>query len=285
MFAVSAPPAAAETAGVLPKGAVVVYGGLGVGTFEYGSSGSIRDRQVRARADLYGAWGTGGRVQLSLDLPVVHAWVIEYPDRDPCPTSGDYCTPVTTIGESGVHARYLAVATPVRVAVGLGARTDAWNAGTRARWTNVGLGTTSLVGSALVSGEGGGLGADGWASYALVFGREADVPGRPRLPADVLSGGVAGRLALGAAQFELAVTGWARLGGSEFAEWNELYAGSDDPWAGLAYRELVVRGKTSFEVAPGLGVHLSLGRVVLAANGPKDATDVTIGLHRYWPGR
>lgn len=274
--------ALAETATTLDAGRAVVYSGLGLGSFATGSSGLDRDRQWRARVDLYGALGLAHRLQLSLDLPLMHTWVQPLPDRGPCPTASDYCDPVTTVGESGLHARYQVLHQPLDLSAGLGLRSDAWNAGTRDRWTNAGLGVTSLVGSLLAGRGWGRFTATGWAHYALVFGRAVEVPDAPRLPADALVTGLAGQLAWRPATVELAITSFLRLGGVEYEDWVGVYSSTEDRWAALAYRDVAARLKLSLPLGEQSGLHLSAGRVLWADNGPRDALDLSAGLHHSW---
>ncbi|MCB9746458.1 MAG: hypothetical protein H6740_28025 [Alphaproteobacteria bacterium] len=276
--------AAAESAWVHPRGAYTLYGGLGYGTFQYGSSGLIRDRQMRGRVDLYGAVGLGHRLQLSVDAPLIHAWVLEHEDRGPCPREGDYCDPVTTVGESGLHLRWQALQGPLSLSLDAGLRSDAWNAGTRQRWTNAGLGTTQVLSSVVLerSWPEAGWGAQAWGRYGLVFGRPV---GDLRLPADTLAGGLAVQRAWRSTRVELSVGAWTRLGGAEFEDWVGRYSALDDRWAALAYRQLSARLKWSFPLGETGGLHVSAGRVLLAANGPEDATDLSVGVHRYFAPR
>jgi hypothetical protein len=281
--------ALAESAGTLPAGSAVAYGGLALGSFQYGSSGLIRDRQLRARADLYGAVGLTDRLQLSLDAPVMRTWVLELEDRGPCPTDGyegDYCDPVTGVGEAGLHARYRVASGLV---VGAGVRSDAWNAGTRQRWTNIGLGTTSLVGSLIVGRERERLGVVGAAHYRLTLGRAVDAGlGEVSLPGDTVAGLVELRYSPPQIrpEFRLALSGMSRLWGVEYGpEYVDYYRLTPDRWASLAYRELKGAAQVSLPLEDHSGLHLSFSRVIVAANGPKDAMDLSLGFHRYFPPR
>jgi len=280
-------PAAAESAGTLPAGAAVVYGGLGVGTFHYGSSGAIRDRQWRTRADLYGAYGVSDRLQLSLDGPFVVNGVQDDPAEGPCPTEGyegDYCDTTVSLGEIGLHARYRFTDGPKLVA-GLGVRTDAWNADTRQRWTNAGLGTTSLVGSLIGGHDWESFGLVAAAHYRLTFGRVVDAGlGEVDLPGDEIVGQLEARVPAGPVELHASVGGVSRLAGVEYGdEYIDYYRLTEDRWASLRYRALRAEAKVSVPLGDFAGLHVAAGRVLIAANGPRDATDLSVGVHRYLP--
>ncbi len=278
--------AMAESAGTLPGGSATIYGGLGLGSFHYGSSGLLRDRQWQGRGVFYGALGLSDRLQLSLDGPLAVNWVQEVPDVGPCPTEGyegDYCDVTATVGEIGLHARYRLSPGP-GLSAGLGLRTDAWNAGTRQRWTNAGLGTTSLVGS-LIGGWGSApWGFVGAAHYRLTFGRSVDAGlGAVDLPGDELSGSLQASYSPGLS-YTLSLGGVARLWGVEYGEeYIDYYRLTPDRWASLAYRALRAEAKVSVPLGEVAGLHIALGRVLAAANGPRDITDVSVGVHRYFP--
>lgn len=282
----------ADSATTLPGGSAVVYGGAGVNTFQYGSSGLIRDRQWRLRADFYGAVGLSERAQLSLDGPFVQTFVQDLGDRGPCPSDayeGDYCDPVTTAGEVGLTGRYALSRDTVKSVVELGVRTDAWNAGTRGRWTNAGLGTTSLVGGLLGEAhrtwEGVDIGVVAGARYRLVAGRDVDAGlGAERLPGDAVHGVVELSARSGRTTGQLGLSGMSRLAGVEFGpDYVDYYRLTQDRWASLRYRELRGEAKLSRALSDNAGVHLTVGRVLVARNGPRDALDVSLGVHRYFP--
>lgn len=279
-------PARAESAGTLPAGSATIYGGAGIGTFRYGSSGLERDRQWRARADLYGAIGLGERLQLSLDGPLAVNWVQERSGVGPCPTDGyegDYCDTTATAGEVGLHARYRLTPGP-GLAAELGLRSDAWNAGTRQRWTNAGLGTTSLVGGLIGGWSSSRWGLVGAARYRLTFGRIVDAGlGEVELPGDEVSGLVEVSYRPGLS-YTLGLGGVARLWGVEYGEeYVDYYRLTPDRWASLAWRALRAEVKVSAPLGETAGLHLAAGRVIAAANGPRDITDVSVGVHRWFP--
>jgi len=278
-------PALAETAHVLPEGAAAIYSGLGAGTFATGSSGLDRDRQLRLRLDLYAAVSLGPSLQLSADLQGQHNRVLEDPTQGPCPAADDYCDPTTAFGESGVHLRRQVETRGPALTLGLGARSDAWNGETRGRWTNAGLASSSLVATLVVEHERDGtrpLTLVGWAHGVRVLGTSTDNGGHS--PSSAVMGGASGATELGPASIELAVNGMTRLGGLEYGDaWVETWRPTDDRWAALRYRHLAARAKLSLPLGPLAGLHLSVGRVLLAANGPRDALDVSLGVHRYFP--
>jgi hypothetical protein len=272
--------ALAETGSVLPAGALVGYTGVGVSTFATGAGPQLRDRQLRSRLDLYGAWGLGRRLQVSVDAPVVYNAVIPIGSRGPCPGEGDWCAPVFTVGEAGVHARFGALSGPVRVVLGAGVRGDPWNVATRDRWTNAGLGTTSAVGSLVVEPA---LPAGGLLAYAH-YGRVLTRAPGAEVPGDVIAGGVEGRGTVDAVTVEVGLSGLARMGGVAYGDaWLDAWYDSPDRWAALNYREMKARVKVSVALCDRAGLHVSAGRVLVVANGPRDATDVAIGVHTYAP--
>ncbi len=288
----SVAPARAESADTLPDGSATVYAGGGLGTFEYGASGLERDRQWRARVDLYAAVGVTDRLQLSLDGPLAYHWVGDKSGIGPCPTGGyegDYCDPVATAGEVGLRARYRVLGGPVKIVGGLGARGDPWNADTRGRWTNAGLGTGSLVGSVIGGWDApsGGGGVVGSGHYRLTLGRLVDAGlGEIRLPVDEVSGAIEGYLLTGGWRFGLGAGGVSRLGGVEYGDdYVDYYRRVQDRWASLRYRALRAEARASRSISEVAGFHLSVGRVLVAANGPKDSMDVSLGAHRYFPSR
>ena len=286
-------PAAAESADLLSRGASVIYGGTGVGTFERGSSGELRDRQWRGHLDLYGAVGATDWLQLAADAPLVVAGVQQIDGRGPCPTTAyepDYCDTTATLGEVGLSARARILGGQTALAAGLGVRSDAWNAGTRHRWTNAGLGTTAAVGS-LVGGRRflvGGVVAGALAAgeLRLVAGREVDAGlGASRLPGHAVAGLVELWADPGPARLQLGLSGTTRLSGVDFGrDYTDYYRFTPDRWASLRYEALRAELKVSVPLSEEVGLHVAAGRVAAAANGPRDAADLSVGVHRWFPG-
>jgi hypothetical protein len=267
----------------------VLYGGLGVGSFEYGSSGLIRDRQVRGRVDTFAARGLGAAWELRGGLPLFRTGVIEDPGRGPCPGTDDYCAPTAGAGEAWVGLRRGLVDRGVQALVEVGAFGDPWNAGTRGRWTNIGQGTGGGAVALVVGGDtrlgDGRIGVVGVARHRLIVGR-AHPDSAVRLPADELGGAVEVWAQRGRWRPELSVSSLGRLGGLDYgAEWVETWRPQADRWAALRYREVAARAKLSIDLAEGTGLHVSAGRVFAAWSGPRDATDLSVGVHRYWTAR
>ena len=51
----------------------------------------------------------------------------------------------------------------------------------------------------------------------------------------------------------------------------------------MDYDAISVNGKISLSLPKNMGLHLGASRVVWVHNGPVDATDITLGVHRYFP--
>lgn len=281
--------ALADSARPLPAEGRVVYGGVGGGAFQYGASGRIRDPQVRGRIDTFAARGLGQGWELRGGVPLVRAGAVEDPLRGPCPGEGDYCATTTGVGEAWVGLRRGLVDRGWQALVEVGAFGDPWNAGTRGRWTNIGLGTGGGAAALVVGVEGAAgetrIGAVGSARYRLVVGR-AHPDSAVRLPADDASGALELWAQRGRWRPEVAVSSLGRLGGLDYGDaWVRTWRPQADRWAALRYREVVGRVKLSIDLAEGTGLHVSAGRVLAAWSGPRDATDVGVGVHRYWSAR
>ncbi|MCP4807808.1 MAG: hypothetical protein GY913_09740 [Proteobacteria bacterium] len=263
----------AESAWVLGQGEGVVYGGAGLSTFHYGASGNLRDRQLRFRGDTYMAWGLGRSVQISLDAPLVHNRVVDHVDHPPRPCSTDFCSNVTTIGESGLHLRWGVLGGQTRLVLGAGVRTDAWNAGTRGRWANAGFGGTSVLGEVVVARDLGPIELLGRGYYSLAI--------QPNpWPLDHTGGLVQLGAWTGPVHVEAFGTFHTRLGGVEYGDgWAD---GTPDEWiwATLNYREVQAGGKLSIPLGEQAGLHVSAQRVLWQQNGPKDTWSGAIGVHR-----
>ena len=277
----------AESADTLSAGAKVLYAGIGSSTFQYGSSGNLRDRQVRARLDTYAAVGLGERFQLAVDAPFLRSGIlVDFEDRPPCneDRDDDWCAPVTTLGEAGLHGRLRLGGGDTRGALGLGFRSDRWNAWQRHRWTNVGQGASTLVAQGVFGQKLGRADLVIEARYGFVLGQSVQLQtgSTTRLPHDWVAGGLQLGFPTGPTWSQASVGGFTRLGGEEFGTaWTETYP-SEWVWSGLRYRELRGELKTSVPLGESSGLHLAVGRVLVAANGPRDTWDVSVGVHRYW---
>ena len=262
--------AQAESAWVLGAGEGVVYGGAGLSTFHYGASGNLRDRQLRTRVDAYGAVGFGPGLQVSLDAPFVHNRLIDHPDHPPRPCGTDFCANTTSVGEAGLHLRWAVLGGATRLVVGAGVRSDAWNAGTRGRWTNAGFGGTVGVGEVVAARDIGpievlGRGYYAWAPQAWLLdhtGALVQVGGGSRVRVEGFG------------------TFHTRLGGVEYGDgWTDDLP-AEWIWAQLNYREVQAGGKLSIPLGDRAGVHASAQRVVWQQNGPKDTWSGALGVHR-----
>lgn len=245
-------------------------------TFHYGSSGELRDRQLRMRLDLYGHVMRGAWT-LAFDAPVVHNRILDAPSTPPLPCSSDYCANVTSIGEATLQVRH---ATNDWLTPMLAVRSDVWNAGTRGRWANAGQGSTSLVATLGLSLRPGAWQISARPYYALVIGTPVETgAGVEWLPPDHTGGSVGVARSLGWTWSELKVRGFTRLGGVDFGpEWTEIYP-SEWVWSGLRYGELRLEARTGVEVR-GVWVSTSVNRVVVQRNGPKDSWQFTLGVSR-----
>jgi len=295
--------ARAESAGTLPSGADVVY--LGVGGATYASidvndgaavSEGARDRAYKLRLDTYYAHGFTDRFQLSAWAAPAAAGFVTDTAGLPCPDIGErggayegYCDPTVSVGEVGVQARYRLSRGDWRVTAGLAALGDPWNAGTRGRYTAVGVGTLGLA-PGLYLGRDFELGGrpSGVVAYANYIWRltptleEGSLAGQT--PPDVAGGGVEWRLGFGRWTGQLAVAGGSRVGG---LLWNEPFVDeywpTDERWLALRDRYLKAEAKASLALGDSAGLHLSAGRMLLATNTSETLTDVAIGVHRYFP--
>jgi hypothetical protein len=281
--------ALAEYAGTLPGHAVVVYGGPALTTYRQLSVGTAPpggdlDRAMQARLDLYGAWGASDRLQLAAYVPVVYSTVASYDVN--CTAGSDFCAAVAGVGKAGVQARYRLPVAAVTTTLGLGVSSAAWNADTRGRYTAVGEATTDLA-PALFLGRDLALGAMGAGvvlfgtyDYRLVTYDQAPLP--HRAPADDVRAGLEVKVSPGVLTAQLGGYTYQRLGGVDFSADIEHYFDTDDRWAVLDYDNASVGAKLSVGLPHAMGVHLAVNRVVWVRNGPPDAVDVSLGVHKYW---
>lgn len=268
--------AGAASPALLSPGASSFYAGIGASTFASGAGPGPRDRQWRLRAEAFGATGLTRRLELKGDLPLVANLVADREGIAPCPSST--CDPVFTVGEAGVELRGALL--PDHLALGLGLRSDVWNAAYRGRWTNPGTATTKGV-----LGLTGGGSVKSWslsveARYALSSRRDNAGLG---VPADTVSGGLdlgwRGPVELG-----LWLAGSSRLWGIDYGPGQAPYWSSPDRWASFRYQELRLGGRVGIPLGD-LGLWMGGSAILAQRNGPGDALDMSIGLARWWPGR
>jgi hypothetical protein len=282
--------ALAETPTTLPGGSSTAYGGVGVSTFEYGSSGLIRDRVWFARVEGYGAVGLSDRWQLAAYVPLVHSWVVEIADRGPCPRPTDYCDPLTTVGDVVGEVRFSAVDARVKVAPALALHTNAWNKGSRHRFDAVGYAETGAVARVVVGSSGtlAKVAVKGlvYASLDLVLGTVIDQGTGPiKAPLDTASAGIELVAAPGPWTLQVGAHGMSKLGGLAWGEpWVANYYNTDTQWLVLRYQTVRAELKVSRSIGSKSGVHMSVSRAVWADSGPKDMLDVSLGVHRWFPG-
>ncbi len=275
----------AEEAGVLPRGATVVYGGPAVMTYGTlqtgpGSGGGALDRGLIARLDLYGARALSDRVQLSAYVPVIYSTVIDDDTLGPCPTGQD-CTPIAGIGAAGLQIRVAAVTSPLLVTFALGVSSGAWNRDVRGRYTMVGEASTDLVPGVYLGRKGKFGGFDvavvGFGAYAFrVTTYPNDVP--VEAPPDDIRAGLELQVTRGPVSAMGGAYTLQRLGGSAFRE----YGGAQDQWAAADYDNVAIGGKISVGLPNSMGIHLGVSRVLWVNNGLSDAVDASLGVHKYF---
>lgn len=282
--------ARAEFAGTIPAGSAVVYAGPGLTTYAHLSvdtapPGGALDRALQSRLDLYGAYGLTDHVQLAVSLPVVYSTVATHDSN--CSGSSDFCTPVAGVGQAGVQVRYRLVGSPLYVTGALGLQSGAWLAAERGRFTMPGEATTDiepvlLLGKDVQMGKvRGGVVASAQYTFRLeTYAEEVS----PSVPADDVRAAVEVKVAPGSWEFEVGAATYQRLGGDTFSSTSPAWP-TDDRWAALDYDNVQVHGKVSYALPGNLGVHAAVSRVVWVRNGPPDAMDVAIGVHKYWAPR
>lgn len=299
--------AQAESPGVLPKGAAVVYAGGGGTTFgtlrQTTAAGTTevvdRDRELRPRLDLYGSLGLTEGLQLSASVPVVASWVADDPALLPCPDllqSEGYCESYVTVGQARADARYGLLRDGPQLTVGLAAEMDAWNAERRGQYNSAGSGRTAIEALVVTGGE---VPAGDWRLGGLMLGAYAysiapsvtPTAGGPAIkaPGDHVRARVEGRaVSPGPLSFEVGVHAIQRLSGVDLdPAWvSDWFVSSLDRWNVLQYGAISVSGKVSVALPKDMGLHLGVARTVAVENGPADLTDVSLGWHRYFaPGR
>jgi len=232
------------------------------------------------------------KLELAVDIPIVHDWVLENPDYGPCPRQDDYCDPILSLGDAGLFAKYRFLANPLVLSGVFGALTDVWNARTREQWNNAGQGTNKLVLSLLLGHPfevaGVPVGIDAQAYYEVVFGRVVDYGLGPiDVPADGVGGSLRAEVRFKRFQIHAVLSALSSLYGENYDSetYGTYYASTVDRWAVLKYQEVKSLAKFSYSLSAFSGLHLSVGRLLWVHNGPPGAIDVSLGIHRWFPPR
>ena len=277
----------AESAGTLPGRSSVLYAGPGVTTYGHlQTSGGVSDvpDAMQARLDIYTALGLTERVQLAAYLPLVYSMAF----ADACKGG---CEPVIGVGHAGVQARVKALQDPLQLTAGLGVSSSAWLAPSRGRYTTVGEPTTDVqpalyVGRDVPLGKAsGGLVLFGMYTWRLSTWDSALSEDAPR---DDVRGGVELHVTTGPVTVMAGAWTLQRLGGAQFDFEDPLFVeafATDERWAALDYDAVSVGGKLSVALPKDMGLHIALNRVAWVHNGPSDAMDVSLGVHKYFAAR
>jgi hypothetical protein len=282
----AAPAPAWAGPGLLPPGSASVYGGTGLSVWTWGMSGNPRDPAGIFRVDTWGGAGIAPHLMVSGGVPLVHSNILV--DEDgvaPCPNrDADYCRPVTSLGDAHVlvHAGTRVKGVDVRAAVG--PRSDAWNAGTRTRYVNVGQGTWGGMAELSAGAEGSDVGAFLEGRYVLRFGRAVDGLDL-RAPGDAIQGQAAVVVTPGRLRLQASALGHRQLRGIDYGpEYLRAYYPTDERWGVVAFAQLRAEAKVSVALSDRSGLHVAASRAVHTVNGPRDHTDVSIGMHLWMPG-
>jgi hypothetical protein len=200
----------------------------------------------------------------------------------PCPAGIFPCDTILTLGTVSLQGRYQIHRRWLDVSAGLTLASSSWNAPTRGHYNTVGESTTDLAPS-LHTGdryEHGEL-AFSWTGSVMYVWRSTFYTASGGAPDDDVRAqawleGTAGpvTLALGASTYQ-------RLGGIEVMS----LLGTDDRWAVSDYDSSSAHAKLSLALGPQVGLHLSGSRVLWVRNGPPDAFDLALGVHRWLPPR
>ncbi len=279
--------ATAGPADLLPRGSTTAYAGAGLSTFQYGSSGWIRDRVFVAREDLYVATAPRAGWEVFASVPGLQGWVREYEDRGPCPRETDYCDPIVTVGQLSLGLRRGFEAGPARLAVAARGHSGAWNRDTRDRFDAVDYAETgvelSVAAAWRLRAGPWRLDLDAAAGWDAVLKEDL---GGLRGPLDTLRGTLGGELAHGRATLALGLVGIRKLGGLPYGtSWVEDWYPTEDRWIVLRYAAIQAAGKLSWNLTDHLGLHLAGTATLAAWSGPKDLVDVAVGVHRWFPPR
>lgn len=279
-----APSVAHADPGVLPAGSAALYGGLGMSTWSVGMSRNPRDPAAIFRLDTWSGVGLTEHLQLSGGVPLVHSRILSDGPDPPCPPNeADYCTPVTGLGDAHVLVHYGSSWKKLKGRLALGPRSDAWNAGTRLRYVNVGQGTWGGVLEGSVGAEHRAVGGFAEGRYIVRLGRP--VPGYDfRAPSDAVQGTVAGFGSAGKLRVQGAAHVHQQVAGVEYgpAYLQTLYD-TGNRWGSVAFAQLRGELKLSWSLSDRSGLHLTASRALATRNGPPDHTDVALGAHLWIP--
>ncbi|MFT4624680.1 MAG: hypothetical protein ACI8PZ_003339 [Myxococcota bacterium] len=244
-------------------------------------SGNPRDPATIARVDLYAARGISDRTELRARLPLLASFIADRPRTRPCPTSDDYCQSVIAPGALDLAVRWQAVTDHLTVSGGV--RGDPWLATTRTRYINVGQGvvgpTVGLIGGAGGKSLSWGVSSHLWATP----GRAVPGTGR-RAPAPTAVARAEVGARTGPVWWSGATTLTHRLGGVDYGpEYLRNEYRTDERWGVIQFGQAQAELQASLAVGPTAGVHIAVCRAYWTRNGPRDLTDIKVGVHRWIP--
>lgn len=276
----------AESAAPLPKDGTALYGGIAAYTwrklrFETDpANDSTLDRDLTFRLDLYASHGFTDRLSMNASVPVVWSQVIDDPESNPCPNGPFPCEAVVTVASVGVQARYTVVEGPVMVSPALGVTSSSWNAATRGYYATAGEATTDIQPALYVGGHAGSTFGFDWVLAGVYDYRTTFYAAQDGAPADDVRAFAEVRGSVGKVALSLAGSTYQRFGGVVVA--SDL--GTDDRWAITDYDNVAGTAKVSLTLPHDMGLHLTATKILWVRNGPPDAVDVSIGVHRWLPG-
>lgn len=270
---------------LLPAGSASLYGGAGLSVWTWGMSGNRRDPAGIVRFDTWAGAGLTDHLMLSGGVPLAHGRIlVDQPGVSPCPNRDpEYCRPITALGDAHVllHAGTRLRGVDLRVA--LGPRSDAWTAGSRTRYVNVGQGTWGGLAEVSAGAEGSDVGGFAEGRYVLRLGRAVDGLD-VRAPGDAVQGQLAVAATPGPLRIQLSALGHRQLRGVDYGtEYLRRYYPTDERWGVVAFAQLRAEAKVSVALSDRTGLHVAASRAVHTVNGPKDHTDVSVGMHLWLP--
>jgi len=280
-----APPPARAGPTVLPAGSASLYGGVGTSVWSYGMSGNPRDPAGIARIDTWAGTGIAEHWMISGGVPLVHSRILV--DREgvqPCPNNEpDYCRPVTNLGDAHVLVHGGTRWKGIDLRAAAGPRSDIWTAGSRLRYLNVGQGTVGGLAELAAGAEGADVGGFLEGRYVLRFGRT--VEGEDfRAPGDAVQGQLALAMSPGPVRVQLSALGHKQLRGVPFdATYLRTHYRTGNRWGVIAFAQVRAEAKVSVGLSDRTGLHLTASRAVFTIDGPRDHTDVSLGMHLWIP--